>query len=134
MSKYRIKMNGKIYEMEIELIEAANADVLKKAPENEHKFENNTNNEVLKRKPEEKQDDYAIMLNGNTVTSPMPGIVLQICVETGQTVSEGETILVLETMKMENEICASKNGTIKVIHVEEGQSISVDAPLFELEG
>ncbi|MBR3123864.1 MAG: biotin/lipoyl-binding protein [Mogibacterium sp.] len=134
MSRYRIKMNGKVYEMEIELIEEDNEKVLKKAPENEHKSVSNTNNGIFREKPAEKQDNYVMTSNSNTVTSPMPGIVLQICVKTGQEVSDGDVILVLETMKMENEICASKNGTIKAIHVKEGQSISVDAPLFELEG
>ena len=73
-------------------------------------------------------------VNEGTMTSPMPGNVLEICAEVGQKVSEGDIVLILETMKMENEICADKDGVIKAIHVSEGQTVSADAPLFDLEG
>ena len=68
------------------------------------------------------------------MTSPMPGNVLEICASVGQKVSEGDIVIILETMKMENEICAVRDGVIKAIHVSEGQTVSADAPLFDLEG
>ena len=58
------------------------------------------------------------------VTVPMQGTIVKILVEQGQTVEAGETVLVLEAMKMENNVVAEKSGTVKEIKAEPGQSVS----------
>ncbi len=67
------------------------------------------------------------------VPSPLPGTILQVVAKVGQSVERGDTIIVLESMKMENNIMAEKNGVIKAIHVEAGQNIMQGDPLFDLE-
>lgn len=67
------------------------------------------------------------------VKAPMPGLVLQVLVIEGQEVKDGEPILILEAMKMENSIMLQGGGKIKKIHVKNGQSVEKGQPLLELE-
>lgn len=67
---------------------------------------------------------------GEVVKSPMPGNILKINVTVGQKVNEGETLLVLEAMKMENEIAAPKAGTVAQIIVSNGAVVETGAPLI----
>ena len=60
------------------------------------------------------------------VISPMPGVVVAVLVEEGQAVQTGEGLLILEAMKMENEIRAPRTGTIEVVHVMPGQRVAQD--------
>lgn len=66
---------------------------------------------------------------GEVVKSPMPGNILKINVTVGQKVNEGETLLVLEAMKMENEIAAPKAGTVAQIIISKGAVVETGAPL-----
>ncbi len=66
---------------------------------------------------------------GEVVKSPMPGNILKINVTVGQKVNEGETLLVLEAMKMENEIAAPKAGTVAQIIVSKGAVVETGTPL-----
>ncbi len=63
----------------------------------------------------------------------MPGKVVKILVKKGDKVSKGATVLVLEAMKMENEIKAPMDGTIKQVHVAEGQALENGVLMIELE-
>ncbi|MDY7091735.1 MAG: biotin/lipoyl-containing protein [Acidobacteriota bacterium] len=67
------------------------------------------------------------------VTAYMPGRVTAVLVEEGAEVTEGQGVLVLEAMKMENEIAAEKDGTLTRILVEEGAAVEGGDPLFEIE-
>ncbi|WP_202592690.1 biotin/lipoyl-containing protein, partial [Vagococcus lutrae] len=69
---------------------------------------------------------------GESVTAPMPGNIYKVQAKAGQAVKEGETVIVLEAMKMENEIVAPADGTISAINVTEGQAVEADDVLFEL--
>ena len=66
---------------------------------------------------------------GDVVKSPMPGNVLKINVTQGQKVKEGEVLLILEAMKMENEIVSTKAGTVAQIVVSKGAVVETGAPL-----
>ena len=66
---------------------------------------------------------------GEVVKSPMPGNILKINVTVGQKVNEGDTLLVLEAMKMENAIAAPKAGTVAQIIVSKGAVVETGAPL-----
>lgn len=66
---------------------------------------------------------------GTVVEAPMPGNVLKINVTQGQTVKEGDVLLVLEAMKMENEITATKSGTVAQIVTAKGAVVETGSPL-----
>ena len=68
-----------------------------------------------------------------TITAPLPGRIWEILVKVGQQISEDEAVLILEAMKMENEIYANQSGTIKKILVEKDQTVKVGEALIEVE-
>ena len=69
---------------------------------------------------------------GEAVKAPMPGNILKVNVSVGQTVKEGELLVVLEAMKMENEIYAPKAGTVAQVLVQKGSTVDTDATLVVL--
>ena len=69
---------------------------------------------------------------GEKVNSPLPGVIVEVSVKEGQTVTSGQKVAVLEAMKMENEISAPKDGTITAIHVNKGDSILEGAPIVTI--
>jgi len=69
----------------------------------------------------------------NTISSPMPGKVVKITVKTGEKVEPGQTLIIVSAMKMESEYKAGKAGTIKEIHVKEGDTIEGNQPLISLD-
>lgn len=71
----------------------------------------------------------ASLAAGEAVKSPMPGNILKINVTQGQKINEGDVVVVLEAMKMENEITASKSGTVVQIAVTKGQVVETGTPL-----
>lgn len=124
MGVYRIKMNGKVYEMEVELVGVS-------TPKAEMETSKVTANPSLESK---KTNTYnEVQMNSNIVVAPMPGTVVQILANVGDEVDENEAILILEAMKMENEIYASKVGKVKKIYVSVGQAVTSGSPLFEME-
>ncbi|HET9971849.1 MAG TPA: biotin carboxylase N-terminal domain-containing protein [Streptosporangiaceae bacterium] len=70
--------------------------------------------------------------SGDTLTSPMQGTIIKIAVTEGQQVSAGDTVVVLEAMKMEQPLTAHKDGTVTGLSVEEGQTVSAGAAICEL--
>jgi len=71
----------------------------------------------------------AALAAGEVVKSPMPGNILKINVAQGQKVNEGDVLIVLEAMKMENEIVATKSGTVAQIVTAKGAVVETGAPL-----
>ena len=69
-----------------------------------------------------------------SVTAPMPGKVLAVKVNVGDSVQSGAPVLVLEAMKMENDIVAPKDGKVVAINVKVGESVESGAVLVSLEG
>lgn len=80
------------------------------------------------RKGEERTAEGALL-----VKAPMPGKVIKICVSVKDEVRKNQTLAIVEAMKMENEIKASVDGTIKDIHVSAGDLVDSEMPLIELE-
>ena len=68
---------------------------------------------------------------GKRLLCPMPGLVVSIAVAEGQEVKAGETLAVVEAMKMENVLRAERDGTVKAIRVKPGDSLAVDAVIME---
>ena len=66
---------------------------------------------------------------GETISSPMPGTILSVSVKQGDTVKKGQVLMVLEAMKMENEIVSPKNGVIVSVGVSAGASVNTGVAL-----
>ena len=74
----------------------------------------------------------ASLAAGEPVKAPMPGVVLKVQVQQGQAVKAGQVLVILEAMKMENEIVAPKDGTVAQIVAAKGASVESGAPLVIL--
>ncbi len=122
--KYTLTMNGKTYEVEVELAcpmtaeeFAAFAPAAAPAP-------------VAEAAPAEAPAAApAVAGDGEAVTAPMPGTILKVNVTVGQAVKEGDVLCILEAMKMENEIMAPKNGTVRQVLTAKGSSVDTGAAL-----
>ena len=68
---------------------------------------------------------------GKMLLCPMPGLVMSIAVTEGQEVKAGETLAVVEAMKMENVLRAERDGVVKAIRAKKGDSLAVDAVIME---
>ncbi|MDE6243890.1 MAG: carboxylase [Muribaculaceae bacterium] len=75
-----------------------------------------------------------VQITGPVLRAPMGGKVLELRVKPGDKVKMGDTFLVYEAMKMENDLAADLDGVVKRVLVEEGDTIGTDQPLVELEG
>lgn len=69
---------------------------------------------------------------GTTIAAPIPGTVLRVSVAVGDAVTKGQTLLVLEAMKMENEIMAPSDGVVQLLHVSPGVSVKTGEALAVL--
>lgn len=67
------------------------------------------------------------------LVAPIPGLVVRLLVAVGETVERGQPVLVLDAMKLENEIAAPRAGTVRAIHVAAGQAVEKDQLMLELE-
>ena len=70
--------------------------------------------------------------SGELMTAPMPGTILEIKVTEGQSVKAGDLILILEAMKMENEIVSPKDGVVNKIHTSKSTTVSTGDPLVTI--
>ena len=120
--KYRVTLNNRVYEVEVE---EGSAVLL-------NEYEAASPAPAAVSAPAPKQESApapAPSGDGNAVKAPMPGNILKISVIVGQKVSEGETLLVLEAMKMENEVTADRSGTVTGIIAAKGQTVETGDPL-----
>ena len=72
----------------------------------------------------------AVSAEGTTIASPMPGAILGVNVSVGQAVKAGDVLMILEAMKMENDITAPCDGTVKQILVSKGSTVNTDDVLI----
>ena len=125
--KYKVTLNNRTYEVEVELAEAmllseytaiAPAAPAAAAPE-----------AAPSAAPAAPAAAPVVTGTGETVGAPMPGTILKVNVQNGQAVKAGTVLVVLEAMKMENEILAPKDGTVTQVLVSKGSSVDTGAPL-----
>ena len=109
--KYKVTLNGRTYEVEVEAGKAMLLDEY----------------EAIVPTPA-----AAAPVAGEAVTAPMPGNILKVNVTAGQAVKEGDVLVVLEAMKMENEILAPKACTVKQVLVSKGATVDTGATLVVL--
>ncbi len=74
----------------------------------------------------------AVPTSGEPVNAPMPGTIVSVAVTSGQSVKAGDVLVVLEAMKMENEIKAPKDGTINSVNVNKGDAVESGALLVTI--
>ena len=129
MSKYRITLEGKTYEMEIELVPEETAP--QSASRREYKGYQNAAADPIVRLMDPSAQRTTTNAIG-TVTAPMPGTVLSLYKKEGEKVRTGDVVLVLEAMKMENEILSPADGTIIKVNCEEGKTVAGCEVLFEV--
>ena len=129
--KYRVTLNDRVYEVEVEegvamLVDeyqlAAPAAAAPAAPAAPAPA-------AAPAAPAPAAAPAAALAAGEAVKSPMPGNVLKINVTVGQQVKEGDVLLILEAMKMENEIASTKSGTVAQIVVSQGAVVETGSPL-----
>ncbi|NLZ47613.1 MAG: biotin/lipoyl-binding protein [Clostridiales bacterium] len=121
--KYVVTLNNKRYEVEVERgkasilstseIDSKATQVVAETPKNQAPVQESGAKDVLK--------------------APMPGTVLEIKVNQGARVKEGDVVIILEAMKMENEITASSSGLVKKILVTKGQMVDTNDALVVIE-
>ncbi len=115
MRKYNVNVNGTAYEVTVEEVVGGAAPVA--AP-------------VAAPAPAAAPAPVAApAAGGTTVTSPMPGTILDVKVAAGQQVQEGQLVMILEAMKMENEIFATATGTVTSVAVQKGAAVESGAVL-----
>lgn len=118
MKRFLIKINGKTYDAEVEVVgTSASAPVAAPAAA-----------------PRAAAPAAAAPAAGSpaNVTSPLPGTVLRLCKNTGDAVAAGEVVMIVESMKMENEVVAPEGGRIASIAVAAGSAINTGDLLFTL--
>lgn len=121
--KYKVTLNNRVYEVEVEmgqamLIDEYDAVAPAAAPA-----------APAAAPAAPAAVPAAALASGEVVKAPMPGNILKINVAPGQKVEEGDVLIVLEAMKMENEIVAAKSGTVAQVAVSKGAVVETGAPL-----
>lgn len=124
--KTNVTVNGKVYEVETEAPKAA-APAPKPAAAPAAKPA-----AAPAAAPKVEAKPAAPVAGGMQVKSPLPGSVIKVLVSEGQAVKKGDTLLTLESMKMENAIMAEADGTVKQIAVTPGQNVMQDDLLIVL--
>ena len=123
MKKFRIKVNGKAYEVEVEEIDGGSVAVPNiTAPTTPQAVIQ----PAIPAVPQQSQAAASVPEGAEVVTAPMPGKIMSIKVAVGQQVNAGDLLLILEAMKMENEIFCGTGGTVKEIRVSEGTAVNPD--------
>ena len=109
MKKYKVTVNGTVYEITLEEIDAASVNTAPAATATSAPAPSSAGGEV--------------------VTAPMPGNILDVKETNGASVKKGDVLMILEAMKMENEIIAPCDGTVKSVNATKGGSVETGAEL-----
>lgn len=133
MKKYLIKVNGIPYEVEVEEVPDHSTEAIQPVKEVE---------EVAQRlvpasappRPEASapKTDNSVPEGAKSITASMPGTIIKVNVSSGDNVKKGQVLLILEAMKMENEIVSPVDGTVVSVSVEKDKVVSVGDILVSL--
>jgi biotin carboxyl carrier protein len=144
MKEYKYKINGNEYNVAVEELEDNKANVIVNGKSYEVELDRPAKPAVSKpvarptaapaaapvaTAPTPKAAPTA---GGAGIKAPLPGVILDIKVKVGDAVSKGQTVAILEAMKMENNINADREGTVVSINVEKGQSIAEGTDIITL--
>ncbi|MHB8984032.1 MAG: biotin/lipoyl-containing protein [Carboxydocellales bacterium] len=128
MKLFQVVVNGNNYQIQVE--EIING-IMPKEKNNQMPKASSAPQLVVV--PSERKDTRQKSSVGGEIKAHMPGIIGSILKEVGEAVELGETIMLLEAMKLENDVMASKNGVLAKLHVQEGQSVNAGEVLAEIE-
>lgn len=143
MKEYKYTINGNKYNVAIAGIEDNIANVIVNGEE--YKVEMEKEPEPVKKKvvvkpvaapapaAEPASGNSTKINTNNAVKSPLPGVIVEIKVKVGDEVKEGDTVVVLEAMKMANNLDCERSGKVTAILVSEGESVMEDTPLVVIE-
>ena len=146
MDKYQYKVNGVDYEVEIEEIEGTTAKVTVNGKAFEVELKEPVKATTSKpakvaapvaaaapaAAPAPASKPAAVAGEGTKVTAPLPGTITEVKVAVGQAVKAGETVIILEAMKMQNNIEAENSGTVTSILVGQGDAVMEGATLITI--
>lgn len=110
MKKYRVIVNGVPYEAELEELTGAAAPA-----------------------PAPAAAPAPVPAGGDQVNAPMPGTILSVNVTVGDSVKRGQVLMILEAMKMENEIMCPRDGRVTAIQAAKGAAVESGTPLFTIQ-
>lgn len=137
MKKFRIEVNGEEFIVNVEKIEdEVDNNTAKTSKLNSNKKSSTViaqSNTSKSKKKVQAENAESVEIGEGDVVAPMPGNILKVNVEKGETVNKGAVLMVLEAMKMENEITANFSGTIKDINVKVGASVDAGDLLLTIE-
>lgn len=140
MKKYKFKINGQSYEVEVGEFDGSNATVSVNGTPYQVEMqgeEKKTKTPVLARKPVvnkpgEGEIKKSASSAGYKINSPLPGTIKKINITVGATVKAGECIMIMEAMKMDNNVMAEKGGVVQSIKVKEGDAVLQGDTLVEI--
>lgn len=124
LRKFKIAIDGKEYLVEMEELDVKTNQPLTNVTAPEVPVITPPITPTPVKQPEVPVSSVSASTAADTMVAPMPGNILKILVEVGQTVKENQPIMILEAMKMENEIVAEKAGIIKAIYVDQGMMVN----------
>ncbi len=147
-SKYKVRVDNKVYDIDAELVQKDVYSILYNGQSvNMSMIEGEAYNQYI---VNTRHDDFEVEVidararymkasgsdfgdNENVISSPMPGKIVKLMYNEGDTVTKGDTVIVVSAMKMESEYKSACDGTIKRIHVKAGDTIDGNEPLVEIE-
>ena len=125
MKKFNVTVNGKTYAVEVEEVGAGHGGFTYQ-PVQQTPVQQSApapKSQAAAPQPEVLKAPSG-MVDGETISAPMPGTILDIKVSEGQSVKAGDILLILEAMKMENEIVSPKDGVVNKIHTSKSATVS----------
>lgn len=131
---YKVTLNGKVYEVEVEKGEAViQAEYEAALPAAAPAAPAASAAPAAPAAPAPAAPAPAAQAGANAVPAPLPGNINAVNFSVGQSVKAGDVVIILEAMKMENEIVSPKAGTLTKIYVQKGAVVNTGDPLFDVE-
>ena len=118
MKMYKVNVNGTEYQITLEVVDAAEVKAAAEAPA-----------AAPAPAPAAPAAAAPASAGGETISAPMPGTILSVNVQNGAAVKKGDVLMVLEAMKMENEIMSPCDGTVASVNVQKGATVETGATL-----
>lgn len=132
MKNLKVTVNGIVYDVQVEEVGAPAVPTVQAAAPSVSAQAVSAPAPTAAPAPKAAAKAAEVPAGSETIESPMPGTISEISVSVGQSVKKGDTLLVLEAMKMENEIMSPRDAEIAAVLVAKGDSVQAGAPLLSL--